>query len=178
MPSISSQWSIVLRMSRSPTPRIAADARATSNAARVREVLAWLKQRGTQRDREGMARYGIRAEKVFGVSVASLRELGKRIGRDHALAEALWKTGWYEARMLTAFIDEPARVTPAQMDRWAKDFENWAVCDGLCFHLFDSTRGRRSRHGAAVARSSSSALRSLCSRASRCTTSAAAMNRS
>jgi 3-methyladenine DNA glycosylase AlkD len=39
--------------------------------------------------------------------------------------------------MLTAFVEEPARVTPAQMDRWARDFDNWAGCDHLCFHLFD-----------------------------------------
>ena len=41
--------------------------------------------------------------------------------------------------MLTAFVDEPARVTPAQMDRWCRDFDNWAICDTLCFHLFDRT---------------------------------------
>ncbi len=41
--------------------------------------------------------------------------------------------------MLTAFVDEPERVTAAQMDRWAKDFDNWAVCDTLCFKLFDRT---------------------------------------
>jgi 3-methyladenine DNA glycosylase AlkD len=63
--------------------------------------------------------------------------MGKDIGRDHRLALALWKSGWYEARMLTAFVDDPARVTPAQMDRWAKDFDNWAICDNTCFHLFD-----------------------------------------
>jgi 3-methyladenine DNA glycosylase AlkD len=86
-----------------------------------------------------MARYGIVAPKVYGVSVATLRHLGKGLGRDHALAEALWRTGWYEARMLTAFVDEPSRVTPAQMDRWVRDFDNWAVCDTICFHLFDRT---------------------------------------
>jgi 3-methyladenine DNA glycosylase AlkD len=25
------------------------------------------------------------------------------------------------------------------MDRWARDFDNWAVCDTVCFHLFDKT---------------------------------------
>jgi 3-methyladenine DNA glycosylase AlkD len=41
--------------------------------------------------------------------------------------------------MLAAFVDEPARVTPAQMDRWCRDFDNWAICDTVCFHLFDHT---------------------------------------
>ena len=86
-----------------------------------------------------MARYAIVAPKVFGVSVTALKDISKRTGRDHNLALALWSTGWYEARMLTAFVDEPSKVSPAQMDRWAKDFDNWAICDALCFHLFDKT---------------------------------------
>lgn len=86
-----------------------------------------------------MARYAISSEKVFGVSVGVLRAYAKRIGRDHALAAALWETGWHEARMLAAFVDDPGRVTPAQMDRWCRDFDNWAICDTVCFHLFDET---------------------------------------
>ena len=107
----------------------------------VPEVLEYLRKRGSKRNVDGMARYGIttRNGKVFGVSVETLRALGRKCGRDHALALALWKSGWYEARMLCAFVDEPAKVTPAQMDRWAKDFDNWAICDGITFHLFDKT---------------------------------------
>ena len=110
-----------------------------STDARVREVLATLKRKGTRQNRDGLARYGIVAKKTYGVSVGTLKEIGKQIGRDHDLALALWKTEWYDARMLVPFIDEPAKVTPAQMDRWARDFDNWAVCDALCFHLFDKT---------------------------------------
>ena len=98
-----------------------------------------MKKRGTKANREGMARYAIVAEKVFGDSVVDIRRLGKTLGVRHDLAEPLWNTGWYEARMLVAFVDDPARVTPAQMDRWARDFDNWAVCDHLTFHLFDRT---------------------------------------
>lgn len=112
---------------------------ATRTDDRVREALAWLERRGTKKNRDGMARYAIVAPKVYGVSVADVRALGKRLGQDHALATALWDTGWYEARLLAAFVGDPARVTPAQMNRWAKDFDNWAVCDTLCFHLFDRT---------------------------------------
>jgi 3-methyladenine DNA glycosylase AlkD len=65
--------------------------------------------------------------------------LAKRLGRDHDLAAALWATGWYEARMLAAWVDEPERVTAAQMDRWSRDFDNWGICDTVCVHLFDRT---------------------------------------
>jgi 3-methyladenine DNA glycosylase AlkD len=86
-----------------------------------------------------LTRYGITAPKAFGISVGVIQQLAKRLGRDHALAGALWETGWYEARMLASFIDDPARVTPAQMDRWCRDFDNWGICDTVCFHLFDKT---------------------------------------
>jgi 3-methyladenine DNA glycosylase AlkD len=105
----------------------------------VRDILRRLERRGSKRNRDGMARYGIVADKVFGVSVSDLRAIAKQYGRSHALASALWKSGWYEARMLCAFVDEPARVTIAQMQRQVKAFDNWAICDALCFHLYDKT---------------------------------------
>jgi len=109
---------------------------ATVDAA---TVLAWLKRKGQKKNQDGMARYGIVARKVFGVSVGTLRDYAKTIGKSHTLALALWDTGWYEARMLSAFVDEPALVTPQQMDAWCKDFDNWAITDTVCFHLFDKT---------------------------------------
>jgi 3-methyladenine DNA glycosylase AlkD len=112
----------------------------TASADQVREVLDWLEGNGEKRIREEMMpRYGINAPKSFGVSVGAMRQFAKRIGVDHDLAAALWETGWYEARMLCAFIDDPARVTSEQMDRWVKDFDNWGICDTLCFVLFDRT---------------------------------------
>jgi 3-methyladenine DNA glycosylase AlkD len=105
----------------------------------VRLALAALKRLGRQSVRDGMARYGISAPKAFGVPVGAIRTLGKKLGRDHALALVLWETGWYEARLLAAFVDDPAAVTPAQMNRWCRTFDNWAVCDTACFHLFDRT---------------------------------------
>jgi 3-methyladenine DNA glycosylase AlkD len=103
---------------------------------RLGAALARLETLG-RRDRADLARYGITAKKSFGTSVASIRLVAKPLGRDHALAAALWKTGWYEARMLAAFVGDPAALTPAQMDRWCRDFDSWALCDTLCFHLFD-----------------------------------------
>jgi len=109
----------------------------TTTSARVAEALAWLEKRGTRTNRDGMARYGITAKKAFGVPVGTIKQLARTLGRDHALAVALWKTGWYEARLLTAFVGEPERVTVAQMNAWAKDFDSWGVVDTLCFNFLD-----------------------------------------
>ncbi|MEX2177862.1 MAG: DNA alkylation repair protein [Gemmatimonadaceae bacterium] len=108
-----------------------------SAANRTRAILATLERKGTKRNREGMARYSIVAKKAYGVSVADIRTIAKQHGRDMALARALWNTGWYEARMMAAFVADPARLTPALMDTWARGFDNWAICDTMCFHLFD-----------------------------------------
>ena len=105
----------------------------------VQSALAWLKQHSTKRTLEGMGRFAIPSDHAFGVSMADMKKLARHLGRNHQLAAALWDTGWYEARTLAALIDDPASVTPAQMDRWARDFDNWAICDTACFALFDRT---------------------------------------
>jgi 3-methyladenine DNA glycosylase AlkD len=105
----------------------------------VASALAALERASTARDRENLTRFGITANKAFGVSMSNVQALGKRLGRNHDLAAGLWETGWYEARLLTSFVDEPERVTAAQMDRWCRDFDNWGICDTICFHLFDRT---------------------------------------
>ena len=106
----------------------------------VNAVIEKLKSLGSEKVRAGMARYAVPSDNAFGVSVGLIRKLGKEIGRDHKLAIALWDTGWYEARMLATFVDDPASVTPAQMDGWCRDFDSWAICDTACFHLFDRSR--------------------------------------
>ena len=101
------------------------------------EVMQWLQRQGTRRTIEEMARYGIEAERAFGVPMGTLLLLKKRLGTDHALSLALWESGWYEARLLAALVGDPERVTRRQMNAWAAGFENWADCDTVCFKLFD-----------------------------------------
>jgi 3-methyladenine DNA glycosylase AlkD len=103
----------------------------------VEDIVAWLKRNGSQRNRDGMARYAIPSDRAFGVSVGVMQKYAKQLGKNHDVAMALWETGWYEARMTAAFLGEPDRLTSAEMDRWCRDFDNWAVCDHACFHLFD-----------------------------------------
>ena len=120
---------------KAPSPK----PRPRNTAADVKYALAWLERRASKKNRDGMARYAIVAKKVFGVSMTSMKSLAKELGRDHALSQALWKTGWYEARMLASLVGDPARVTPAGMEQWAKGFDNWAVCDTATFALWDRT---------------------------------------
>ena len=107
--------------------------------ANAKDVIAWLQRTGTKHTLDGMARYGLPSDRAFGVAVGAMRVQAKRIGTDHALAAALWDSGWYEARMMAAFVDDPSLVTRRQMNAWAADFDNWGICDSACFHLFSRT---------------------------------------
>ncbi len=101
-------------------------------------VMAWLEKHRSNRIRSEMGpRYGIHTEYAIGVRMADMIALARKIGRDHALAAQLWATGNYEARTVACMIDDPNRVTPAQMNRWCRDFDNWGICDTACFKLFD-----------------------------------------
>jgi 3-methyladenine DNA glycosylase AlkD len=108
-------------------------------ARRVDEVVESLRRASSEKARREMARYGISDHDALGVPMRVMKEIAKDIGTDHALALDLWTTGIYEARTVAAFIDDPAVVTSAQMDRWASSFNSWAICDTTCFHLFDRT---------------------------------------
>ncbi|MBP9902597.1 MAG: DNA alkylation repair protein [Verrucomicrobia bacterium] len=108
-------------------------------SASITNVLAELHQLANATNVAGMARFGIVGKKLLGISVAQLRAIAKRTGRDHELAEELWSSGIFEARILAAFIADPKQLTRRQANAWAKDFECWADCDGLCIHLFRKT---------------------------------------
>ena len=108
-------------------------------AEQVEFALEWLKRHSTRATLEGMARYSIPSDHAYGVAMKDIKALGKTLGRNQPLAVALWATGVYEARMLTSFVGDPAQLTPAQMERWCKDFDNWAFCDAMSFNLFDRT---------------------------------------
>jgi 3-methyladenine DNA glycosylase AlkD len=103
------------------------------------EVVERLRSLGDPKAVEGMARFGVHVANALGVSAPNLRRLAKDIGKDHALAGKLWRTGIHDARILAALIDDPAQVTVTQMERWANDFDSWAVCDAACGCLFDKT---------------------------------------
>jgi 3-methyladenine DNA glycosylase AlkD len=105
----------------------------------IADVVLMLEKKANKKTKDGMARYGIPSDKAFGIPVGVLKQMAKSLGHSHTLAAALWKTGHYEARMLATFVDEADLVTPEQMDRWCKDFDNWAICDTACFALFDRT---------------------------------------
>lgn len=109
----------------------------------IDEIIKKLESLGKPENVAGMARFAIKTKKAFGVSAPVLKDLAKEIKKQtkntHSLALELWETEIYEARIIAYLIDNPKEVTEKQMDSWVKDFDNWAICDGVCGHLFCRT---------------------------------------
>lgn len=103
------------------------------------DVISELRAQANDENVAGMARYGINPDQTLGITIPALRAMAKRIGVDHELALGLWSTGIHDARTLAGMIDDPAQVTPEQMDLWASEFDSWDVCDQVCGNLFDRT---------------------------------------
>lgn len=112
---------------------------ATTPSKEIDSVLAALRANADPATLAGMARYALPSEHALGVPMRDIKALGKQLGRQHALAQPLWATGVYEARILVAFVADPAKLTVAEMDRWCREFDNWGYCDTLSFSLFDQS---------------------------------------
>lgn len=104
-----------------------------------KEIISKLKSLSNQKNREGMARFGINTESALGISIYTLRDLANKIPKNHELALRLWDSGIHEARHLASQIDKPDEVTEKQFDSWVADFNSWDICDQVCSNLLDKT---------------------------------------
>ena len=103
------------------------------------DIIAKLKSMSNLKNVEGMARYGINPKNNLGISIYKLRPLAKEIGKNHELSLKFWGSGIHDARLLAVFVEDPKKITEAQMELWAKDFNSWDICDQACTSLFDRT---------------------------------------
>jgi 3-methyladenine DNA glycosylase AlkD len=111
-----------------------------SPAERAAGIVAELRRQRSPHDIEGQRRFGITPEtEHLGLSMGTLRAVGKRHRRDHALAQALWTFPVHEARMAAIFVADPNVLTVTEARAWARDFDNWALVDGCCLHLLRKT---------------------------------------
>ena len=103
------------------------------------QIIANLQQRANAQAVDQMARFGSRPAQALGISIPTLRKMAKEIGKNQALAVALWASGIHEARILASMIAEPQLVSAELMDAWVNGFDAWDMCDQVCGNLFDKT---------------------------------------
>jgi 3-methyladenine DNA glycosylase AlkD len=110
------------------------------------DIIARLRALANPENVAGMARFGINPESALGISVKTLREFARETRQQikdkderHALAAELWASSIHEVRILASIVDEPSRVSAAQMEAWAADFNSWDLVDQVCGNLFDKS---------------------------------------
>lgn len=101
----------------------------------VQSILDEIESYGSKKNLEGMKRFGINVNNAFGVSVAKLKEIAKKIKKDHSLALALWETGYHEARIMALLLDELDKIEEHIIDKWVNDFNSWDICDLTCMYI-------------------------------------------
>jgi 3-methyladenine DNA glycosylase AlkD len=103
------------------------------------DIIRELESLSSPEDVEGRARFGINSQRAYGVRIPELRRITRRTGKNHELAEKLWKYGYSETRIMASMIEDPQLVTEDQMEKWALEFDSWDVCDQCCMNLFRKT---------------------------------------
>jgi 3-methyladenine DNA glycosylase AlkD len=111
----------------------------TSTAA---EIIANLRDLGSEENRQGMKRYGIRIDRALGISHGVQRDIAKKIKRNHERAFELWKSGIMEAQFIASVTADPERFTQADARRWAAEFDSWDIVDGVSDLFVDTDHWR------------------------------------
>lgn len=98
---------------------------------RLEQVLAELEARRDTRAIAVWQRLGMDIRAYFGVNLTQLKQLASNIGRQHNLAIQLWETGIHDARLLAVLIEEPEKMTEAQLDQWMSEVDYWDLSDKI-----------------------------------------------
>ena len=94
------------------------------------DVLSELESLGSEQTRKTYERHGVNG-KQYGVSVASLGKLQKKIKTDHELARKLWASGIHDAQILAIMIADPSLMTSKEIDAWARSLSSYPLTDAL-----------------------------------------------
>jgi len=86
-------------------------------------------------------RLGIDVSQGLGISIWDLRKVAKELGKDQALAEALWQTGIREARLLAGYVADPATISEPTIEAWVADFNSWDIVDQVADVIWLSPYG-------------------------------------
>ena len=113
-----------------------------SPASTAAEIVAHLRSIGSEENRQGMKRYGIRIERALGISHGVQRDIAKKIKRNHQRAFELWESGITEAQFIASVTADPKRFTKADARRWAAEFDSWDIVDGVSDLFVDTDHWR------------------------------------
>ena len=88
-------------------------------ATTLKETLVQLEALGNEKVRAQNSRNGA-GNNQFGVRLGDIRNLATKIGTNHALGIALWKTGNIDARLLAILLINPKNLPGDELDRMVR----------------------------------------------------------
>lgn len=86
----------------------------------VTAILAELKSKGRENTRAIYARHGMAADRIYGVSVADLKVIAKRLKGQQEVAYDLYASGIMEAMYLAGMVADGKPMSTKQLTQWAE----------------------------------------------------------
>ena len=87
--------------------------------ATVSQIMAELKKKGSEQTRKIYTNHGA-GDNIFGVKVADLKVIAKKIKGDQELACELYDTENFDAMYLAGLVADGSQMTKKQLNDWAK----------------------------------------------------------
>jgi 3-methyladenine DNA glycosylase AlkD len=84
------------------------------------EVMAQLEKMGSEKTRKTYLNQGGK-EPLFGVKVADMKTIVKKVKKDYELAKDLYDTGNGDAMYLACLLADEKKMTKADLEKWAKN---------------------------------------------------------
>ncbi len=113
-----------------------------SPSSTAAEIVAHLRTIGSEENRQGMLRYGIKIDRALGISHGVQRQIARQIKRNHERAHELWNSGIMEAQFIASVTADPKRFSAEDARRWAATFDSWDIVDGVSALFVDTDHWR------------------------------------
>lgn len=99
------------------------------------QIMTALKKLVDKRAIAAREKTGIKTDNYLGVSLIKLKNLSKKIKKDHQLAIQLRNSGIYDAILLSFMVDEPKKVSKHEAKNIIKKIDHWILADNFCLYI-------------------------------------------
>ncbi len=105
----------------------------------LNNIMDELKAQSDPRAVKVWKKMGMDTGKYLGVNLTKLKNLSKKIGKNHALAHELWGTGVHDAKLLATYIEKTKVVKEGQIDKWIEECFYWDLSDKFVTNVVSKT---------------------------------------
>ncbi len=85
----------------------------------IKEIMAELKAKGSEQTKKVLKKHGAK-EPFFGVKIADLKQIVKKVKKNHQLSSELFDTGNSDAMYLAGLIADEQQITEENLRDWAQ----------------------------------------------------------